>query len=104
MSFYMVAGTVDWEQGAEALCQALQEQGLPFGQDEDELQWTTAVANLSLRPGFAHEWILVGDAGEESELRQALQQLSAALRAMGASHGFEIHAPDNRLIGEIAFD
>jgi len=104
MSFYMVAGTVNWEQGAEALRRALKEQGLVFELDDDELNASGTAANLCLRPGFEHEWILVGDAAEEEDLRQALQQLSDALKALGAGHGFEIHAPDNRLIGEIAFD
>ena len=102
MSFYMVAGTVSWEQGAEALFRSLQEQGLPFEQDEDELHWASEAASLSLRPGFDHEWILVGDAADEENLRQALQRLSDTLKALDAEYGFEIHAPDNRLIGEIS--
>jgi len=104
MSFYMVAGTVEWDRGAEALQRALQAQGLPFDHEEDELLRETTRVELALRPGFEHEWILVGDAGEEAELRQAVQQLSDVLRALDVRHSFEMHAPDNRLLGEISFD
>ncbi len=104
MSFFMVAGTVNWEQGGEALRLALHEQGLTFELDDDELNASDPAASLCLRPGFDHEWILVGDAANEEDLRQALQRLSDALKELGAGHGFEIHAPDNRLIGEIACD
>ena len=101
MNFYMAVGTVDWEQGGETLLRSLNEHKLGFEEQEDELEWDSDDATLCLRPGFAHEWILVGDAEDQQQLMQAVQQLSAALQALGIRHEFEIHAPDNSLIAEM---
>ncbi len=101
MSFYMVAGTVDWGQGTRPLIEALKRQQLDCALEDDEILIEDPEAELSLRPGFAHQWILVGDAGSQPALLAAVQRLSTALERMGTPHAFELHAPDNRLIGEV---
>ncbi len=97
MSFYMVAGTVDWEQGAEALAEGLRGEGWTVTLEEGDLL-LQGPASLELREGFGHEFILVGNHAEEAGLRDELQRLGQCLQQLGIAHSWELHAPDNRQI------
>jgi len=99
MSFYMIAGTLSWEQGADALCKALSAEGWSAHNEDGDIRLDSA-ANLELREGFSHEFIIVGDAPEQARLAQELERLASSLNACGISYHWELYDPDNRLIGE----
>lgn len=97
MSFYMVAGTVNWEQGADTLAERLRDAGWTVVEEEGDLL-LHGPASLELREAFGHEFLLVGNHVEESILREELQRLGQSLQRLEAAHAWELHAPDNRQI------
>jgi hypothetical protein len=99
MSFYMIAGTLSWEQGADALCEALVASGWSARNEDGDVQLDSP-ASLALREGFSHEFIIVGDAAELAVLEQEVERLAASLDARGIGYHWELYDPDNRLIGE----
>ncbi len=102
--FYMLAGTMMSDLDFAQLQALLLQAGICSAHeaDEDELALDMpAPVSITLRGGFAHEYIVVGDALEEQPLLEAVQRLSQVLDVQGISHEFEMYDPQNRMICEI---
>jgi len=100
--FYMLAGSLMSEQGLQALQQSLLQAGIDSELDDEENELTlTLAATVTVREGFAHECIVVGDATAEATLLASVQQFSSWLKTQAIAHEFEIYDRQNRLIHEI---
>ena len=101
-SFYMLAGTVLSDLDMQQMMSFLSQQGLQCRMEDEELRIDGA-ARIYVRPGFDHEFILVGDAREEIDLRRDCEQLSAVLRSQRIQHAYELYGRDNEAIAEYEF-
>ncbi len=100
--FYMLAGTLTSDQSLQQILEKLTELGLPGKIDDDELELDTP-ASLTIRSGFDHEYILVGDALERELLQAECERLSGLLKQMHMSHEMEIYDTRNELINQIDY-
>ncbi len=100
--FYMLAGTVMTDHGIHELRDLLNQQQLPAEMVNDEIK-IRQQATVYLRPGFAHEVILVGDAREHQALRDLVQRVSTTLKALDLQHSYEIYDTDNNQVEEFEF-
>jgi hypothetical protein len=100
--FFMIAGTVLTDLGMNEMQLLLRQQGIVSHMQDDELR-VEGACRIYFREGFDHEFILVGDAREESELRQESTRLSAALKSHGIQHAYELYDKANEPIADYEF-
>jgi hypothetical protein len=100
--FYMLAGTLTSDQSLEQISAQLKALGLVSGIEDDELELDSP-ANLVIRTGFDHEYILVGDATESELLLGECERFSGLLKQMQMSHEMEIYDTRNELIQQIEY-
>ncbi len=100
--FYMLAGTLTSDQTLQQISVQLKDLGMAVQIEDDELELDSA-ANLTIRSGFAHEYILVGDATESELLLAECERFSALLTKMQMSHEMEIYDMRNELIEQIIY-
>lgn len=99
----MLAGSLMDEQSLEMLQQALQQAGIDSELNDEADELTLALeATITVREGFVHECIVVGDAPQEALLLSAVQRFSQWLGDQAIAHEFELYDPKNRLIHEIS--
>jgi len=102
MGFYMLAGTVQSDQTLQQIQALLEQHSICSEYDEDEQELTLLLdSTIIFRAGFAHEFIVVGDAIEEQKLLDAVKSLSQSLSALSIQHAFELYDMQNQLIHEL---
>ena len=100
--FYMLAGTLSTDLALEQISIQLKDSGVSAQLEDDELVLDSP-ANLAIRSGFDHEYILVGDATESEVLLGACERFSAILKQLGLTHEMEIYDTHNELIRQYNF-
>lgn len=90
----MLAGTVLTDIELTNIKTLLMESSIKSEIIDDDLE-LQGQSELVFRPGFDHEFILVGDATEQEILLEEAGRLSAALRQHGIQHAYEIYDTDN---------
>ncbi len=98
----MIAGSVLTNLALDELQALLQGQGIRARQEDDELRLDGA-ARLYIRPGFEHEFILVGDARDVADLRADSQRLSQVLAEQCIAHAWELYGKDNEQIEDYEY-
>jgi hypothetical protein len=96
-SFYMLAGTLTSDQTLNQISMQLKDLGVAGQIDDDELELDSP-ANLAIRSGFDHEYILVGDAPDGELLLGECERFSCLLKQMQMAHEMEIYDTRNELI------
>lgn len=101
-SFCMLAGTVSTGKNFEEIVTLLSKAGFKTEILEDEIE-LKGRANLIIRSGFDHEYIVVGDAIDNSTLKQESQLLSDKLKQELIQHEFEFYDMTNELVDVIDY-
>lgn len=100
--FYMLAGTLTSDQSLEQISAQLKDLGIVSEIEDDELELDSP-ANLAIRSGFDHEYILVGDATESELLLGECKRFSGLLKQMDMAHEMEIYDTRNELIQQFEY-
>lgn len=100
--FYMLAGTLSSELKLEQIALLLKDLGTDSQLEDDELELDSP-ANLTLRSGFEHEYIVVGDTTESALLLSECERLSKLLQQLQLTHDLEIYDLKNELIHQIDY-
>ena len=100
--FYMLAGTLTSDQSLEQISAQLKDLGMTAKIEDDELELDSP-ANLTIRTGFDHEYILVGDATERELLWGECEHFSELLKQMQMAHEMEIYDTRNEMIHQFIF-
>ena len=101
-SFYMLAGTVSTGKTLLEIEQLLQTEGFQCETDDDEILLKSP-ANLTVRSGFGHEYIVVADAQNRDTLMNEARLLSDSLKHNKIKHEFELYNRANELYDVIEF-
>lgn len=100
--FYMLAGTMASDQTLEQISAQLKDLGMA-GQIEDEELELDSPASLTIRTGFDHEYILVGDATERDLMLGECDRFSGLLKQMQVAHEIEVYDTRNELIQQFVY-
>ncbi len=100
--FYMLAGTLTSDQTLEQISSQLKNLGMAAEIEDDELELDSP-ASLTIRSGFDHEYILVGDATEKDVLLAECERFSSMLKQMDMPHEMEIYDTSNELIHQFVY-
>lgn len=100
--FYMLAGTVQSEQNIQQIQSLLASQKIYSDIQDDELK-IDGRATIYFRAGFAHEFILVGDAPDREDLMSDVEQLSSVLCNENIQHAYEVYDTENIQIHDYSF-
>lgn len=100
--FHMLAGTVSSAKILEEFEALLLKAGIKSTVLDDEMELDGQV-NLTFRSGFEHEYIVVGDAIDQTLLKHEVQLLSDVLKQNQIQHEFEIYDMANELIDVIEY-
>ncbi len=100
--FYMLAGTLTSDQSLQQLASQFKELGMAVEIEDDELELDSP-ANLAVRSGFDHEYILVGDSTERELLLGECERFSGLLKQMQMVHEMEIYDTRNELIHQFNY-
>jgi len=98
----MLAGTVSTDKTLMEIEQLLQTAGFQCATDDDEILLKSP-ANLTVRSGFGHEYIVVADAQERDTLTNEARLLSDSLKQNKIKHEFELYDRANELYDVIEF-
>ena len=100
--FCMVAGTVTTGLDLPELRAMLTKNRIDAQISRGELK-VKDQATIYFRPGFDHEYVLVGDAREQTLLMTGIERLSEVLQLNQIPHAYEIYDIDNNPVGEFDF-
>lgn len=100
--FYMLAGTLNTDQSLQQIAAQLKDLGVTAQIEDDELELDSP-ASLTIRSGFDHEYILVGDASEREILWNECERLSGLFKQMQMAHEMEIYDTRNEMIHQFLY-
>ena len=88
--FYMLAGTLSTDESFSLLQTLLSDGGFELERIDDEIL-IKGQSNLTIRTGFDHEFIVVGDSTTNAALQHDSEMLSALLKQHQIEHEFEFY-------------
>ncbi len=98
----MLAGTLSTLKTIDEMQTLLLSTGLQLNLIEDEIE-LHGIANITLRPGFDHEYIVVADAVDKQILKNEVQSFSDILKDNLIKHEFEFYDMANELYDVIEY-
>ena len=102
--FYMLAGTVLTNLNVNDLQELMNNQRLPAEIKKGELKAKfKQQGKVFFRPGFDHEFILVGHAREHEQLMFVVNSICSVLKLHEIQHAYEIYDRDNNQIEEVDY-